>query len=324
MKASSNQVDHATSGRRLSEKIEAKHELNRLCAEAIHQQIERGEAQATHLRNRRRHLARQLLKRIPHAGGMTPRKLMHAAAMVLAMWGFGGIGIPQQAGAAPLFKHTTLAGFDVGQGSAPTFADIDGDGDLDAFVGDNYGTVKFYRNNGTVAAAAFVADAAGNPMAGFDVGSYAAPAFADIDNDGDLDAFAGDGTGMVQFFRNFDPTAGALAVSLDVDGSGVSDASDGVMILRKLNGGQTVITGIVLPAGASNASVVNAIVNAGAGFDVDGDGDADANDGVMILRRLNGGQTVITGVALPAGAGGAGVNGARTNAEIIGVIDGLK
>jgi len=111
---------------------------------------------------------------------------------------------------------------------------------------------------------------------------------------------------------------------LDVDGSGVSDASDGVMILRKLNGGQTVVTGVVLPAGANNASVVNAIINAGTGFDVDGDGDADANDGVMILRRLNGGQTVITGIALPVSVGGTGVNGARTNAEIISAIDGLK
>jgi len=113
---------------------------------------------------------------------------------------------------------------------------------------------------------------------------------------------------------------GGPIVTLDVDGSGASNASDGVMILRKLNGGLTVTTGIVLPAGANNTTVVNAITNAGTGFDVDGDSDADANDAVMILRRLNGGQTVTTGVLLPVIMS---TGRARSNLEITTVIDGL-
>ena len=46
-----------------------------------------------------------------------------------------------------------LNGIDVGFSSKPTFADIDSDGDLDAFIGAFDSTVRFYRNtSGTFAA----------------------------------------------------------------------------------------------------------------------------------------------------------------------------
>jgi len=188
------------SRRSLSGRIRARHELNRLCSEAVAQQVERGEAEATHLRNRRRYLAKQILKCVPHAGRLSPKKLLHAATMVLAMWGFAGMAMPVQA--MPLFKHVTLEGFDTGSYTAPVFADIDGDGDLDAFVGESLGTVKFYRNTGSNTMASFVADVAENPLTGFDVGSKATPTFADIDGDGDLDAFVGSSLSVIKFYRN--------------------------------------------------------------------------------------------------------------------------
>jgi len=42
------------------------------------------------------------------------------------------------------------------------------------------------------------------------------PTFADIDNDGDLDAFVGEGHGTVQFFENFDPSPVTVADALTV------------------------------------------------------------------------------------------------------------
>ena len=89
----------------------------------------------------------------------------------------------------------------MGASAKPTFADIDGDGDLDAFVGNNSGNTVFYRNTGTAAAPTFTPEAT-NPFGLTNVGPDATPTFADIDGDGDLDAFVGNYDGNIQFFKN--------------------------------------------------------------------------------------------------------------------------
>jgi hypothetical protein len=53
----------------------------------------------------------------------------------------------------------TLRFPNVGYQSAPTFADLDGDGDLDAFIGERYGDTFFFENTGTSTAPAFAAPA---------------------------------------------------------------------------------------------------------------------------------------------------------------------
>ncbi|MBW4481833.1 MAG: tandem-95 repeat protein [Tildeniella torsiva UHER 1998/13D] len=98
--------------------------------------------------------------------------------------------------AAPLVNPFGL-GFSRGYNS-PDFADIDGDGDFDAFIGDSFGNTLFFRNTGTAAAPTFTA--ATSPFG--DIGAYIKPTFADIDGDGDLDAFFGEEYGNTLYFQN--------------------------------------------------------------------------------------------------------------------------
>ena len=90
---------------------------------------------------------------------------------------------------------------DVGNNAAPTLADLDGDGDLDALIGNNAGYTFFFENTGTASAPAFAASVL-NPFGLADVGNSAAPALADLDGDGDLDALIGNYAGNTFFFEN--------------------------------------------------------------------------------------------------------------------------
>ncbi len=108
-------------------------------------------------------------------------------------------GTPQNAAwSEPVYSY---AGIDVGGDAAPAVADVDGDGDGDLFIGNQDGTLHYYRNDGTPS----------NPVwqdmgeyPGIDVGNYSAPAFQDLDEDGDLDLLVGNGmlTGFIAFYRN--------------------------------------------------------------------------------------------------------------------------
>ncbi|MGB8657180.1 MAG: FG-GAP-like repeat-containing protein [Candidatus Zixiibacteriota bacterium] len=84
--------------------------------------------------------------------------------------------------------------------SCPTFADIDGDGDLDLFIGKKDGTIDFYENIGNAKSAFWTL--VSDQYNSIDVGSYATPAFVDIDHDSDLDLFVGQIYGKVFFYRN--------------------------------------------------------------------------------------------------------------------------
>ena len=84
----------------------------------------------------------------------------------------------------------------------PTFADIDGDGDLDLLIGNYDGNTRFFRNTGSASTPAFTQEGGENPFNIQRGGTYATPAFADIDGDSDLDLFIGNGDGNTLFFRN--------------------------------------------------------------------------------------------------------------------------
>ncbi|NEP73968.1 MAG: hypothetical protein F6K25_18030 [Okeania sp. SIO2G4] len=95
-------------------------------------------------------------------------------------------------------------GVDVGRDAAPTFADVDGDEDLDAFIGDGDGQINYFENDGSGSFSQVTGS--GNPFDGVDVGNASDPTFADIDGDGDFDAFIGEGDGTINYFENITPT----------------------------------------------------------------------------------------------------------------------
>lgn len=91
-------------------------------------------------------------------------------------------------------------GIDVGGWSTPTFVDINNDDDLDLFIGAEDGTLTFVENTGTSVSPSWASPV--SPYAGLDLGDYSAPAFIDVDNDGDLDMLVGLQHGSLAYIRN--------------------------------------------------------------------------------------------------------------------------
>jgi len=134
---------------------------------------------------------------------------------------------------------------------APSFVDIDGDGDLDVVFGEeDYSSIYLLKNTGTATAPNFVyvgATATDNPFAAVNpFNSRTEPGFGDIDKDGDIDAWVGGesytivylrndgtktapnfvkvtGTGTNNPFANFSPNGYANAAFVDIDFDGDND-----------------------------------------------------------------------------------------------------
>lgn len=203
---------------------------------------------------------------------------------------------------APSFAEQTGAanpfnGVDVGSYSAFAFGDLDGDGDIDALLGASSGLLRYFQNTGTVLAPVFVEQTgAANPLNGVDVGGRSRPAFADLDGDGSLDLLVGTIDTFDSYFQN---TGTAIAPAF-VERTGAADPFQGLMV-----------TNSTAPAFA----------------DLDGDGDLDAligrRDGKLdylenTSHHAEPAFSQITGTSSP-------LNGINTNgygAPAIGDVDG--
>lgn len=184
----------------------------------------------------------------------------------------------------------------------PDLADVDDDGDLDLVIGlSEDGQVKIYENTGTAYAATFSeADAT---LIG-DVGLYAYPCFADLDNDSDIDLLVGrDGHGFHYFENTGTPAtaewtlieeafAGMGAETywnspdlIDLDTSGTLDlifgTASGPLVYYNNTGtpetaewqlNESLFGGVIDVGGASNPFFI----------DYDGDGDLDMFTGTQL------------------------------------------
>jgi hypothetical protein len=88
----------------------------------------------------------------------------------------------------------------------PVFFDLDDDGNLDLLVGDRYGSIVAYKNDGNGkfnAGDTLQADGANIEI----TEGFAAPAFADLNGNGKVDLYVGNKTGTIKLYENI-PDAG--------------------------------------------------------------------------------------------------------------------
>ncbi len=144
---------------------------------------------------------------------------------------------------------------DVGDFASTAFFDIDGDKDMDAFVGDASGNTLFFRNTGTKSNPVFAAPQM-NPFGLRDVGNDATPTFVDIDKDGDLDAFVGNSTGDISFFRNTGTITNPVFAAPQTNPFGLSGGNPTFVDIDK-DGDQDVFTGADATAFYRNDGTAN-------------------------------------------------------------------
>jgi hypothetical protein len=90
-----------------------------------------------------------------------------------------------------------FADIDVGRRSFPTFADINGDGNAELFIGSETGEISMYREELSTAALSFKHD----PTFSLSLNNYSTPSLVDIDADGKLDVISGSISGGLIFYH---------------------------------------------------------------------------------------------------------------------------
>lgn len=104
-----------------------------------------------------------------------------------------------------------------GNYSAVCLADLDNDGDLDAFMGNGNGSIYYGENTGDAVDPVIVLNSADNPFGSIAVGNSSFVSLYDLDNDGDLDAFIGKGGGDILTYANGTSTLPVSMVSFTAE-----------------------------------------------------------------------------------------------------------
>jgi hypothetical protein len=224
---------------------------------------------------------------------------------------------------------------DVGYMAAPALVDVDGDGDLDLFVGRSTGSIAFFENTGTPTAPAFAErTGAANPLDAFTVPAAATIAFGDVFGNGLLDAVVGGINGEVLSLINNGPGAipqftggggpfygvpNAAMAFVDVDGDGdrdiLSGFADGTITLLRNDGARDNPSAFTLATGAANPlDGVDVGFSAAPTFlDLDSDGALD-----LLVGDVDG---ILRFALNTAGPAGPPAFGATADATALGLSD---
>jgi hypothetical protein len=179
------------------------------------------------------------------------------------------------------------------------FADLD----MDVMIGENGGTVKYFRNIGTRFWGVYqeALDTAGHPLLNKDLGVNSAPACIDVDGDHDTDCFFGTNEGTIGYYENvgtatagifrlvtgannpfdaFDLGTDSMPAFVDWDSDGDFDCfvgdSTGAITYYKNTGTATAAVFIAQTGAADPFDSVDVGTNAAPAIaDMDGDGDMD-------------------------------------------------
>ena len=98
-----------------------------------------------------------------------------------------------------VLANSNFFGENIGNNLAPAFADIDGDGDEDGFVGDWNGKILYFENIGNPSQPSFANSV---EFLDIDLSGHSTPVFGDINQDNDFDLFIGDKNGKVHYWEN--------------------------------------------------------------------------------------------------------------------------
>ncbi|MEL7835017.1 FG-GAP and VCBS repeat-containing protein [Fodinibius sp. Rm-B-1B1-1] len=114
----------------------------------------------------------------------------------------GGIHFYRNEGTAEkpnfVLERDTFLDVEVGHRSVPELFDVDGDGDLDLFIGNKDDGMAFYRNTGTKQQPVFAKESLPLPIEGPKLSS---PRFVDFNGDGSFDFISGSRGGGLIYYR---------------------------------------------------------------------------------------------------------------------------